>query len=127
MIRSFSTSCLCDEAVEVRLPCFGVDKSGDGATALENRLVEQVVVLAIISNKLHSQGTGTGRLAPNGDLASVATKGSDVVLNPLEGHALVSESNVSGTSSLHLLAEEESPLCKAVVDGNGNDRLLFLD
>jgi hypothetical protein len=48
-------------------------------------------------------------------------------LDPLEGQALVSECNVASTSSLHLIAKQETPLSEAVVDGDGNDRLLFLD
>jgi hypothetical protein len=60
-------------------------------------------------------------------LVSVTTKGSNIVLDPLEGQALVPERNVASTSSLHLIAEQETPLSEAVVDGDGNDRLLFLD
>lgn len=127
MIRSFGTSGLCDKTVEVRLPRISVKEFGNGTAALENCLVEQIVVFAVVSDELHSQRTGTGRLAPNGDLVSVTTKSGNVILDPLEGQALVSECNVASTSSLHLIAKQETPLSEAVVDGDGNDRLLFLD
>jgi hypothetical protein len=60
-------------------------------------------------------------------LVSVTAESSHVVLDPLEGQTLVSEGDVASTSVLHLLAEEETPLSQAVVDGDGNDRLFFLD
>jgi hypothetical protein len=60
-------------------------------------------------------------------LVGVTTKRGDIVLDPLKGQALVSECNVAGTSSLHLVAEQETPLGEAVIDGDGNDRLLLLD
>jgi hypothetical protein len=127
MIRSPSTSCLCDKTVEVRLPRIGVKEFGDGTAALKDCLVEEVVVLAVVGDKLHAQRTGTSRLAPDGHLVSVTTKGGNIVLDPLESQALVSERNVASTRSLHFIAEEETPLSEAVVDGDGNDRLLFLD
>jgi hypothetical protein len=62
-------------------------------------------VLAVVGDKLHSQRTGTSRLAPNGDLISVTAKGGHIVLDPLEGQTLVSKGNVASTGSLHLIAE----------------------
>lgn len=54
-VASIRASSLGQECLEVRLPGISADELGDRATTLENGAAEQVVVLSIIGNELHTQ------------------------------------------------------------------------
>jgi hypothetical protein len=127
VVGRVAASRLLDDSVEVRLPCGSVDELGDRAAALQDGTMEETIMLAIVSDKLHTQRTGTSRLSPDSDLVGATAKGSHIVLDPLESKTLVLESDVAGTGGLHLLTEEETPVGEAVVDGHCNEGLVLLD
>jgi hypothetical protein len=120
-------SSLLDKSVIVSLPRRSITEQGNRATRLKDGSAEKIIVLAIVSHELHAQRSGTGGLSPDGDLVGATTEGSDVVVKPLQGHALILESEVTSALLLHLLAEKETPLGDSVVDGGSNDRLALLD
>jgi hypothetical protein len=126
-ICGIRASSLGDEGVKVRLPSGSIGVLCNGATTLEDGAAEERTVVAIVGNKLHTERTSTGRLTPDGDVLLGTAKLLDVILNPLQSHTLVTESNVTGSSILHLLAEEKSPVGDTVVDGCSDDRLALLD
>lgn len=59
-------------------------------------------------DKLMHDGTGSGRLTPGADLSFVAAKEPDVVLDPLEGGALVVETGIRQAFLFHGIASEKT-------------------
>lgn len=84
-------------------------------------------MLALVSDKLHTQGSSTSRLSPDSDFVGATTEGRDVVLKPSHSQALILEAQVTSIFLLHLFAEEETPLRHTVVDGGSDNGLTLLD
>ena len=70
--------------------------------------------------------SGASRLSPDGDLACVATESTDVLLHPVEGKTLISQSDVGVATAGDLLRGEQAPTCETVVDRDTDDGLANL-
>ena len=75
----------------------------------------------------HTDRDASSRLAGYRHLFGVATKGGDVVVNPLQGHHLVLQAIVAGNAAWGLLAEcrvrQEAKHAEAVLDAAIDDAL----
>ena len=60
---------------------------------------------------------GTSRLAKDGDVLWIATKGGDILLYPLEGSDLVEQ----GAVGVSLVQREEAVDTETVIDGHAHD------
>lgn len=120
-------SSLFDKSIIVLLPIRRLIEQSNRATRLENSSTEEVAVLALVRDKLHTQGSSTGRLSPYSDLVGATSEGSDVVLKPSHSQTLILEAQVTSILLLHLFAEEEPPLRHTVVDGGSDNGLTLLD
>jgi hypothetical protein len=74
----------------------GREEDGRADRGLEERLLEPEGFgrVAAVGEDLVQDGTGTGRLAPDGDVRRVAAKLADVLLHPLQGELLCARGKV---------------------------------
>src|SRR4249919_46941 len=65
----------------------------------------------------HADAHRTSRLAKDGDVAGIATKGGDILPYPLEGSDLVEQ----GAVGVSLVQREEAVGTDPVIDGHAHD------
>mmetsp|Transcript_5612 Transcript_5612/g.10621 ORF Transcript_5612/g.10621 Transcript_5612/m.10621 type:complete len:211 (-) Transcript_5612:409-1041(-) len=94
--------------------------------ALHDGAVEQTLVDRVREER--ADGHSASGLAENGDLVGVAPKGGDVVLDPLQRHALVLDAVVPNclavTLRLESLVGEKAERAHPVVGGHDDDVLV---
>lgn len=96
------------DGVEDGLPV-GDGPDGDGRAAVHVAGLEEVVGVAAVGDHLESDRDRAGRLAPDRDVARVAAEFGDVLVDPLQGEALVLQAEVADARLADLLAGEEAP------------------
>ena len=101
---------------------------GNDAARVHDGPAEQglplVRVVALVQNHLAEHRDGARRLAPDGHLVRVASKGGDVVGNPLQAHALVEQAGVSRALGHDFLAWHEAVARHAILDRDKDEWLV---
>ena len=113
-------------------------------SGLHDSTAEELVIASAIGCELEAHGSSSRALAEDGDFLWVALLMSvqkdessstkltaecfDVVLDPLQGQSLITQTKVHLSRLLDLLTPgQEPPGAEAVVDGHSHDRLTDLD
>lgn len=82
--------------------------------------LEQALVVAIVQGQLCYDGVASARLAHDGDVVGIAAESRNVLLDPLNAHALVEQARVGGWQR-RVSHETERP--KTVADINSDEIL----
>ena len=120
------------DGVEHGLRPFAIDRVGEqDTTAVHDARAEQraalVRVVAVVQRHLVEDAQRTGALTPKCHLGWVAAERGDVIRYPLEGYALVTQTQVRHTGSQDLFAREEAEPSETVVGRYVDDGLAQLN
>jgi hypothetical protein len=89
-----------------------------------DRLLEEALRVTVIQHHLRRDGKATSRLPHERDVPWVAAKGSDVLLHPLEGHAVVEKTSIGRG---HVWMGHETESAETVTDVDGDEVLTLAD